>query len=273
MDLRQRVSRVHVMPTEASAPAARSLPHTLLGLAEACEVTDLDSATHAVVERAVLGGGGYACFCNVHVLTFALRDPLLHAALAQAWKRYPDGAPVAWLQRRLASASAERIGGPDLMPRVVDVGRRHELRHFFLGSTAQVVARLQSTLEDAFPGAKIVGSDSPPYGVSDFTQTLEAICAAEAQVVWCALGAPKQEIWMQRHAGDVGGAVVLGVGAAFDFLAGTKTRAPRWMQGYGLEWLHRLGSEPGRLFGRYARTNSEFMARSAFELARRRFAS
>lgn len=78
---------------------------------------------------------------------------------------------------------------------------------------------------------------------------------------------------MQRHADDVGGAVVLGVGAAFDFLAGTKPRAPRWMREHGLEWLHRLGSEPTRLLGRYVRTNSEFLARSAIELARRRLAS
>lgn len=269
----QHARRSGRMSAEVYSPGPRSLPRTLLGLAEACEVIDLDAATHAVVERAAEGGGGYVCFCNVHVLTSALHDPLLHSALAGAWMRFPDGAPVAWLRRRLTPAAAERIGGPDLMPRVVDVGRGRELRHFLLGSTPDVVSRLQLQLQAAYPGANIVGADSPPYGASDFKQTLATIRAAEAQIVWCALGAPKQELWMQRHADDVGGAVVLGVGAAFDFLAGTKPRAPRWMREHGLEWLHRLGSEPTRLLGRYVRTNSEFLARSAIELARRRLAS
>src|SRR5687767_10014677 len=150
---RQHAWRSGAVQAEEYSPGTRSLPHTLSGLAEACEITDLEAATNAVVERAAQRGGGYVCFCNVHVLTSALHDPLLHAALAGAWKRFPDGAPVAWLQRRLTRAVAERIGGPDLMPRVVDVGRATELRHFLLGSTPDVVARLQIQLQASYPGA------------------------------------------------------------------------------------------------------------------------
>jgi N-acetylglucosaminyldiphosphoundecaprenol N-acetyl-beta-D-mannosaminyltransferase len=96
------------------------------------------------------------------------------------------------------------------------------------------------------------------------------ICETEPHVVWCAFGAPKQELWMHRNASALTPALVLGVGAAFDFHAGTKKRAPVWMQRAGLEWLHRLCSEPRRLAGRYLITNSEFLLRASAQLVRRR---
>ncbi len=102
------------------------------------------------------------------------------------------------------------------------------------------------------------------------TLSAEAIKSAKPQVVWCGLGVPKQELWMRRHAPSLAPALVVGVGAAFDFIAGNKHRAPKAMQRLGLEWLYRLAAEPRRLSGRYLRTNSEFLALLGWELLQHR---
>jgi N-acetylglucosaminyldiphosphoundecaprenol N-acetyl-beta-D-mannosaminyltransferase len=151
------------------------------------------------------------------------------------------------------------------MPEVIDLGRSDSLRHFLFGSTPDVLERLSERLLKAYPGADIVGRLSPPFGswTSNAEATLlEKISSTRPDVVWCALGAPRQELWMRRIGSALAPAVLLGVGAAFDFLAGSKPRAPLWMQQVGLEWLHRLASEPRRLGARYFRTNTEYVVRA-----------
>jgi N-acetylglucosaminyldiphosphoundecaprenol N-acetyl-beta-D-mannosaminyltransferase len=161
------------------------------------------------------------------------------------------------------------------MPRVVDLGRGTGLRHFLLGSTPVVAAGVESALLTQYPGVEIAGRHSPPFGDNATAEpsTLDAIRAARPDVVWCALGAPKQELWMHRCAPLLPDVLFLGVGAAFDFLADTKQRAPQWMRERGLEWLHRLATEPARLGSRYFRTNTEFLIRSGLELTRQRLTS
>ena len=235
-----------------------------------CFVGDLGGAVEAVVERARDGGGGYVCQANAHVLVNACHDTMLRSALDGAWRIHPDGWPVAWLARRLGAESAERVPGADLMRGVFEIGVPLSLRHYLFGSTPDVIRRLETALISAQPDACIVGAVPPPFGLVPEEQTLkavESIRSAEPDVIWLGLGAPKQEIWMRRYASLLAPAVVVGVGAAFDFLAGTKQRAPQWMQASGLEWAHRLRTEPRRLAGRYLRTNSEFMVRAAIEIA------
>jgi N-acetylglucosaminyldiphosphoundecaprenol N-acetyl-beta-D-mannosaminyltransferase len=226
---------------------------------------DLDTAARAVVERARAGAGGYACLCNVHVLMTAQRDVALHEALKEAWSVFPDGAPVAWLQRQVGARTSRRVAGADLMSRVFALGEEAGLRHYLFGSTPDVLSQLQRRFVEGFPAA-LVGAESPPFGSVESLEPSAELAAAQPDVVWCSLGAPKQELWMRRCAEQLKPAVVLGVGAAFDFLAGTKARAPVWLHETGLEWLHRLVSEPRRLAGRYLRTNSEFAFRTAISL-------
>ena len=235
-------------------------------------VGDVDRAADTVIARALSGAGGYAVLCNVHVLMTARRRPDVMAAVRDAWAVFPDGAPVAWVQRRTGMTSAQRIGGPDLMPAVVDRGRSHGLRHALFGSTPDVVSALRQRLEARHPGVQIVATCAPGPGDEEKAQTLEQLCAARPHVVWFALGAPKQELWMARKACELAPALVAGVGAAFDFHAGSKARAPQWLQRAGLEWVHRLASEPRRLAGRYVTTNTAFVAAAAVQLARRRVA-
>lgn len=230
---------------------------------------DLDGAARLVVERASMRRSGYVCLCNVHVLMTARRDPQLMGALTDACAVFADGAPVAWLQRRLGAPDARRVAGADLMSRVFELGRREGLRHYLYGSTEDVLRRLVDRLDARYPGA-VVGAASPPFGPVNALTVDKSLEAARADVVWCALGAPKQELWMHRFARTFEPAVVVGVGAAFDFLAGTKPRAPGWMRNAGLEWLDRLRNEPRRLALRYLATNSRFIASLPLELFRGR---
>lgn len=234
-----------------------------------CFVGNLELAAQAIVDRALDGRGGYCCCCNVHVLTLAQRNPLVRNALREAWAVFPDGAPIAWLQRR-RGAVAVRVAGPDLMPAVLALGRRVGLRHLLFGSTPNVLERIEQRIALDFPGAQIVGALSPPFTSDDADGAVDTISATEPQIVWCALGAPKQELWMYQHAAALSPTLVIGVGAAFDFLAGTKQRAPEWLQEHSLEWLHRLVSEPRRLSRRYISTNSEFVVRATIEILRTR---
>ncbi len=234
-----------------------------------CFAGELGEAADAVVDRAESGHGGYACFGNAHVLATAQRDPQLATALRGAWTVFPDGFPVAWAQRRSGRRGAARVGGPDLMPLVVDRGRSGGLRHFMFGSSEGVVDGLIASLETSFPGVEIAGRLSPPIGEFDDAEAIRTIRAARPDVVWVAFGAPRQELLSARFADELTPAVLLTVGAAFDFLSGTKPRAPEWMQTAGLEWLHRLASEPRRLTWRYLSTNSRF----AYALLRDRIAS
>jgi N-acetylglucosaminyldiphosphoundecaprenol N-acetyl-beta-D-mannosaminyltransferase len=240
-----------------------------------CAEGDVESAARALVEMARDRRGGYACFCNVHVLMLAQRDRQLLGALRGARAVFPDGAPVAWLQRRRGSAGASRIAGPDVMPRVFELGQQVGLRHYLLGSTERVLHCCVERLQLAYPDATIAGTTSPAFGdvdERDDTAVLAAIRRTLPDVLWVGLGAPKQEVWMARHARALAPVFALGVGAAFDFLAGARARAPVWMQRAGLEWLHRMAHEPRRLGGRYVRTNSAFVVHAGVELARTRSA-
>jgi N-acetylglucosaminyldiphosphoundecaprenol N-acetyl-beta-D-mannosaminyltransferase len=237
-------------------------------------VGDVASGASWVVERALAGAGGYVCLCNVHLFVVARHDDEVRRALAGAALAFPDGWPIAWLQRRLGNRSATRVAGPDLMARVIADGRGFGVRHFLLGSSEGVLRRLEENLRRRFPGSEIAGARSLPFFEADEFGGTEAAIAdvrrASPHVVWLSLGCPKQELWMLRYAHELAPALVAGVGAAFDFHAETKKRAPAWAQRAGLEWLHRLLSEPRRLASRYARTNSEFLLLAGRELLRQR---
>ena len=196
--------------------------------------------------------------CNVHSVVTTQHDPAFAQALAAADMATPDGAPVAWLMRWLGHSNQRRISGPDLMWRYCRAAAIKGEGIFLYGAALNTLDLLEQSLLAAFPRLKICGKRSPPFRAmtaEEDQQDVDLINQSGASVVWVSLGCPKQELWMAAHAGRVQ-AVRLGVGAAFDFHAGTVARAPEWLRRRGLEWLHRLACEPRRLGRRYLVTNS-----------------
>lgn len=203
----------------------------------------------------------YVCICNVHSVVTAQQDPTFGDIIRQADMATADGAPVAWAIRNQGHRTQRRINGPDLMWRYLGEAERRGQVVFFYGSTENTLALLRTALHSHFPKLQVGGMISPPFRplTNDEDQAdVDAINASGAAVVFVSLGCPKQEKWMAAHRGRIH-AVMVGVGAAFDYHAGTVSRAPRWMQRSGLEWLHRLASEPRRLWRRYLETNSVFV--------------
>jgi N-acetylglucosaminyldiphosphoundecaprenol N-acetyl-beta-D-mannosaminyltransferase len=198
------------------------------------------------------------CLATAHGLVEAQSDPALRRCYNQSWLTTPDGMPLVWLGPR----GVERVYGPDLMLAVCDRGRAVGLRHFFYGGAPGVAATLRARLVARFPGLAVAGIHTPPFRPATAGELAElhaAIAAARPDVVWIGLGSPKQELFMAAHAPTLDTAVLIGVGAAFDFHSGRVRQAPRWIRQGGLEWLFRLATEPRRLGARYLRTNPRFI--------------
>lgn len=201
----------------------------------------------------------YLCFANVHVVETAARDAGLAKALRGSTLTLPDGSPVAWAASRKLGRNVDRITGSDVFDTLI---RRPRLRHFFYGSTNETLALLAGAVAARYPEATVCGTHAPPFRALDDDELLvdaARINGAAPDVVWVGLGAPRQEIWMARVRPHVEAPLLIGVGAVFDFIAGTRARAPKWMQQLGLEWLHRLCQEPRRLGPRYVKTNASFI--------------
>ncbi len=242
---------------------------TLLGTR--IDALSWEQAAGRILRWAQSGASRMVCLCNVHSLVSARHDPALAAALAQSDLNSPDGAPLAWLMRRRGWPEQQRLSGPDLMWRLLGEAARLDLPVFLLGGTEPTLERLQTALRTAFPLLKIAGLLSPPFRPleeSDNAQIAATIEASGARIVLIGLGCPKQEKWMASQRGRVR-AVMLGVGAAFDYHAGVLPRAPLAWQRLGLEWLYRLAQEPMRLASRYLLTNTLFLLSLPGELWRR----
>ena len=210
----------------------------------------------------------YVCACNVHSIVTAQGDERLAGSLRGADLVVPDGAPVAWLMRKSGVEAQQRVSGPDLMWRYFAAASIYGESIFLLGGTQDMLARLQARIATAFPGLRVVGTHSPPFRALDADEDealVQLLNDSGASTIWVALGCPKQEIWMAEHRDRIR-SVMVGVGAAFGFHAGTVRRAPHWMQRLSLEWLHRLLSEPGRLWKRYLTTNTLFIVAAARQL-------
>ncbi len=242
---------------------------TLLGTR--IDAMSWEQAIGRIVRWVQDGSSRMVCLCNVHSLVTASRNPQLAAALDGSDMNSPDGAPLAWLMRRRGWPEQQRLSGPDLMWTLLSEAERLQLRVFLLDGTPATLAQLSQTLTSAFPQLPLAGSLSPPFhplGEQDNERIADSIHACDARIVLVGLGCPKQEIWMATQRGRIG-AVMLGVGAAFDYHAGTTARAPLAWQRAGFEWLYRLAQEPTRLARRYLVTNTLFLLALPRELWRR----
>ena len=211
------------------------------------------------------------CIANVHMLMTAYDDDAFRSVLQAADLVTPDGMPLVWTLRRMGYKNQGRVYGPTLTKKLLPLLTEAGLPVGFLGSTPGVIDRLQSRISQEHPQIKLVYAYSPPFRaltIQENTDIVAAINRSGARVMFVGLGCPKQELWMHAHLGEVK-AVMLGVGAAFDYLAGVKPQAPLWVQRFGMEWFFRLVTEPKRLWKRYLVHNPRFVAKVTVELLRR----
>jgi N-acetylglucosaminyldiphosphoundecaprenol N-acetyl-beta-D-mannosaminyltransferase len=204
----------------------------------------------------------YVCVTGVHGVMESQRDAALQGIHNAAGLVTPDGMPLVWLSRLKGQPSVERVYGPDLMLEACVHSVSRGYRHFFYGGADGVAERLADRLRARVPGLTVAGTATPPFRLLSAAEDAEVerrINDARPNIVWVGLSTPKQERWMHAHVGRLNAQVLIGVGAAFDFHAGLKKQAPRWMQRSGLEWLFRLLTEPRRLWRRYLVNNPWFL--------------
>jgi N-acetylglucosaminyldiphosphoundecaprenol N-acetyl-beta-D-mannosaminyltransferase len=213
----------------------------------------------------------YIAVTGMHGIVQAQTDRRFKHVLDEAELVVPDGMPLVWLGRSAGHHLPRRVYGPELMETFLR-DTRGRYRHFFYGGGSGVPERLASMLYTRH-GVHVVGTLSPPFRPltpEEDEDVIRRINRSGADVLWVGLSTPKQEYWMHEHASRLEVPVTVGVGAAFDFLSGTKRSAPAWMQERGLEWLFRLVNEPTRLWRRYLVGGSLFVYWIAVDRIRQR---
>jgi N-acetylglucosaminyldiphosphoundecaprenol N-acetyl-beta-D-mannosaminyltransferase len=217
--------------------------------------TGLAGAVAAIEDIILRHGREYVCITGAHGIIESRRDAQLRAIHEDAALVTADGMPVVWLARALGASETRRVYGPDLMKALTELSARRGYRQFYYGGAPGVADKLASELIRRNPQLNVAGTICPPFRAlvpAEDDAVVDAINRSNADIVWVGLSTPKQEYWMAEHRGRLKAPVLVGVGAAFDFLSGSKRQAPRWMQRSGLEWLFRVLAEPRRLWRRYA---------------------
>ena len=212
----------------------------------------------------------YVCIRDVHGVIKCQSDEELRRIHREAGLVTPDGMPLVWMAHALGYSHVRRVYGPDLMGNLSAIGARRGHRVFLYGGDVGVAQRLGAALTQEYAGLQVVGVLTPPFRAltpAEDAAVVAQINAAQPDIVWVGLSTPKQEKWMAAHVGRIDAPVMVGVGAAFDFLSGIKKQAPPWMQRNGLEWLFRLIMEPRRLGRRYIATVPSFLVLASAQLA------
>ena len=196
----------------------------------------------------------YVCVVPAHSIMDAYHDPDFRNILNSSGLTTPDGMSIVWIMKLKGHSNVSRVYGPDLLLSLCESGIDHGYRHYFYGGHKGVLEELIKKLEKRYSGISIAGSYSPPFREltpEEDHEIAQKINDTGADIVWVGISSPKQEVWMANHLGKIEAPVMIGVGAAFDFLSGRKRQAPRWIQRSGFEWLFRLATEPKRLWPRY----------------------
>lgn len=218
-----------------------------------------DEAADYLVAAAVAGVSVEAHLCNAYTLSLVDYDAELRAALARGTLNLCDGTPLSWLGRRYGLPGPVR--GPGLVGEVARRGVEPGVRHYLWGGAPGVAEKMAVRLGEHAPGVHIVGTESPPYHAltdEDLDGVAARAVAAEAQILWVGLGTPKQDYVVPRLASRLSLPVVP-IGAAFEYWSGAVQEPSEWIHGTGLEWVHRLLSEPRRLWRRYLFGNPKFL--------------
>lgn len=237
------------------------------------DATSYQDAADRVLSWARRGESRYVCCAAVNNIMEAHDSADFKRVMTAADLVTSDGMPLVWVLRVLGIRGATRVYGPDLMPVVLEAAANAGVPVGFYGANDQVLKDLVARIRITFPKIDVVYAESPPFRavtVEEDQRTVRGICGCGPRILFVGLSTPKQDRWMNAHRGRIP-CVMLGVGAAFDFLAGTKPQAPAWMRRTGLEWLFRLATEPRRLWRRYLRHNPRFAVLALTQILRERF--
>jgi N-acetylglucosaminyldiphosphoundecaprenol N-acetyl-beta-D-mannosaminyltransferase len=233
---------------------------TILGVE--VSAINMEMALHTIEDWIARRESHYVCVTGVHGVMESQRDEEVRRIHNAAGLVTPDGMPLVWLGRLMGFSHVERVYGPDLMLALCARSVTQGYRHFFYGGAPGVAETLALRLQSRFPSLQVSGTYSPPFRPltpEEDVAVIRCINAVQPDIVWVGVSTPKQECWMIEHVGRLCAPVLIGVGAAFDFHAGVKRQAPRWMQHSGFEWLFRLMTEPRRLWRRYLINNCCFL--------------
>lgn len=230
--------------------------------------TSYSHASQAICDWALKQASKYVCIATVNNVMESYDSAEFRRVMNEADLVTPDGMPLVWALRLLGYKDASRVYGPDLTPIVLQMAADNGFPVGFYGGAPAALERLLKVVAERFPKLRVVYSCSPPFralSAEEDEQVVAAMSASGVRILFLGLNTPKQDYWMAAHKGRVS-AVMVGVGAAFDFLAGTKRQAPRWMMPLGLEWLFRLATEPRRLWKRYLKHNPRYVVLLALQL-------
>ena len=234
-------------------------------------VINIDDAMMRIVEWSRADESRYVCFSTVHMVMESHDDPRFAAKVNAADMVVTDGMPLVWMQKRLGKQEGGRVRANDLMTQLCESAARENIKVGFYGGRQEVIDAILERAKRELPNLQIAYAFSPPFRpltAEEDAAVVGEIKTSGAQILFMGLGCPKQENWMAAHRGRVP-AVMLGVGASFDFYAGNVKESPQWLQNIGLEWLYRLAQEPRRLWYRYLILNPRFMWQAAKQLVRR----
>lgn len=232
---------------------------TIIGIR--VSITNYDLAVQHIMCWTQSNESHYICAANVHMLMEAYDSPEYSKIVNSADLVTPDGMPLVWMLRLKGHPDQQRVYGPTLMLHILEAAARENVPVGFYGSSPEVLQSLLARMQARFPNLKVAYSFSPPFqemSQEEDAEIVKRINASSVRILFVGLGCPKQEKWMAEHRGKVN-AVMLGVGAAFDFHAGVKAQSPAWIQKMGLEWFYRLVTEPRRLWRRYLYHNPRFI--------------
>lgn len=233
--------------------------------------TNYSTATQQISAWAKAGESRYVCVANVHMIMEAYDAPDFKDIVNHADLVTPDGMPLVWTLRRLGYPEQQRVYGPDLTLEVIAVAAAERIPVGFYGGAPETLQAMINRFKAERPALQVAYAYSPPFRPltsAEDAEVVDRIRQSGVRVLFVGLGCPRQERWMAEHKGQLS-VVMLGVGAAFDFHAGSKQQAPKWMQAVGLEWLFRLIQEPKRLWRRYLIYNSRFIVLVLGQLLRR----
>ncbi|MGB9601527.1 MAG: WecB/TagA/CpsF family glycosyltransferase [Verrucomicrobiia bacterium] len=248
-----------------------ALPPRINALGVGISALNLQSALNAVSYALTNKIKGYICVTGVHGVSVAQEDAEFKKILNKSLLCTPDGMPLVWLGRYYYKRKEmDRVYGPDLMKLICQWSKTNGRSHFLYGGLPGVANSLKQRLETEYPGINIVGCYTPPFrplNASEEQELIELVRNAKPDIIWVGLSTPKQERFMAQYIQKLDTTLMIGVGAAFDFLTGRVRQAPLWMRRAGLEWFFRMCIEPKRLIPRYLKNNPVFLFKIALQIS------